>query len=146
MPFSVSQLMRRTFHGSTTNSMQQLAEIDSLQPLPAPFAAAYELCKGIGVSQQWYLNSVQMGRHDLATDILSDRLSMPAVHIGHAAHSISEFISPADISWMMMDAMDLCYMIVERYNNDRLFSQVSKDYYDISFSRWRRSLHECDEK
>ncbi len=122
------------------------AEIDSLQPLPPPFAAAYELCKNIGVSQKWYLNSVKMGRSDLATDVFSGGLSMPAVLVGNAAHAIPDILSPADISWVMIDAMDLCYMIVERYNDDRLFSQISNDFYDIKFRRWQKSLHRWDEK
>ena len=42
--------------------------------------------------------------------------------------------------------MDLCYMIVERYNDDRLFSQISRDYYDIKFPRWQKSLHKWEEK
>ena len=122
------------------------AEIDSLQPLPPPFAAAYELCKNIGVSQKLYLNSVKMGRSELATDVFSGGLSMPAVLVGNAAHAIPDILFPAHIGWVMMDAMDLCYMIVERYNDDRLFSQISKDFYDIKFRRWRKSLHRWDEK
>lgn len=122
------------------------AEIESLQPLPPSFAAAYELCKNKGVSQKWYLNSVQMGRADLATNVFRDGLSMPAVLVGSAAHSIPEFLSPADISWVMIDAMDLCYMIVERYNDDKLFSQISEDFYDIKYHRWQKSLHKWGEK
>ena len=121
-------------------------ELDSLQPLPAPFATAYELCKNIGVSQRWNLNSVRMRRCQVATDVFSDGLSMPAVLIGNAAHAIPEIFSPADINWAMMDAMDLCNMIVERYDDDRLFSQISKDYYDIKFPRWRRLHHEWEAK
>ena len=82
-------------------------EIDSLQPLPPPFAAAHELCKNIGVSQKWCLNSIQMGGGNLATDVFSNGLSMPAVLVGNAAHSVPEFLFPADISWVIMDAMDL---------------------------------------
>lgn len=112
------------------------AEIDSLQSLISSFATAYELCKKVGVSQKWYLNSVMMGRNDLATDVFSDSLSMPAILVGNAARFISDILSSADISWVMVDVMDLCYMIVERYNDDRLFSYISNDYYDIKFHRW----------
>ena len=117
-------------------------ELDSLQPLPAPFATAYEICKNTCVSQKWNLNSVRMTRSQVATDVFSDGLSMPAVLIGNAAHAIPELISPADINWAMMDAMDLCYMIVERYDDDKLFFQISKDYYDIKFPRWTKLCHE----
>ena len=113
-------------------------ELDSLQPLPAPFATAFTLCKNIGVSQKWYLNAIRMRRSDLASDVFSDGLSMPAVLIGNAAHAIPEILSPADISWAMMDAMDLCHMIVERYDDDRLFSLITKDYYDIKYRQWRK--------
>lgn len=87
-----------------------------------------------------------MGEGDLAMEVISNGLSMPAVLVGNAAHSIPEFLSPADISWVIMDAMDLCYMIVERYYDDRLFSQILKDFYDIKYHRWQKSLHEWDEK
>lgn len=113
-------------------------ELDSLQPLPAPFATAYTLCKNTGVSQKWYLNAVRMRRSDLATEVFSDGLSMPAVLIGNAAHAIPEILSLADISWAIMDAMDLCHMIVERYDDDKLFSQITKDYYDIKYRQWRK--------
>lgn len=121
-------------------------ELDSLQPLPAPFAAAYEVCKKSGVSQKWNLNSVRMMRSQVATDVFSGGLSMAAVLIGNAAHTIPELFSPADINWAIMDAIDLCYMIVERYDDDTLFSQISKDYYDIKFPRWNRLCHEWVEK
>ena len=82
----------------------------------------------------------------MATDVFSNGLSMPAVLVGNATHSVPEFLFPADISWVIMDAMDLCYMIVERYYDDRLFSQISKDFYDINYYRWQKLLHERDEK
>ena len=117
------------------------AEIDSLQSLTSSFAAAYEICTNVGVSQKWYLNSVMMGRNDLATDVFSNGSSMPAILVGNAAHFISDILSSADISWVVVDVLDLCYMIVERYNDERLFSQISNDYYDIKFPRWQQYLH-----
>ena len=120
------------------------AEIDSLQSLTSSFAAAYELCTNVGVSQKWYLKSVMMGRNDLATDVFSNGSSMTAILVGNAAHFISDILSSADIIWVVVDVMDLCYMIVERYNDDRLFSQISNDYYDIKLARWQQYLHKME--
>ena len=121
-------------------------ELDSLQPLPAPSATAYTHCKNNSVSQKWYLNALRMRRSDLATDVVSDGMSMPAVLIGNAAHAIPEILSAADINWAMMDAFDLCHMIVERYDDDRLFSQITKDYYDIKYWQWHKLLIKWEQK
>ena len=71
---------------------------------------------------------------------------MPAVLIGNAAHAIPEILSAADINWAMMDAFDLCHMIVERYDEDRLFSQITKDYYDIKYRQWHKLLMKWEQK
>lgn len=113
-------------------------EINALQPLPSPFAAAYELCKDKGVSQKWYLNSVRMERGDLATDVFSGGLSMPAVLIGNAAHAIPELLSLDDINAAIWDGIDLCKVIVRNYNDDRLFSQISDDNCASKSRSWQR--------
>ena len=69
-----------------------------------------------------------MARGNLATEVFSGGLSMPAVLIGNAAHAIPEILSPADIDRAMFDAIGLCSMIVERYDDDELFSQITEDY------------------
>ena len=40
----------------------------------------------------------------------------------------------------MVDAFDLCHMIVDRYKDDKLFSQIPKDYYDLKSRVWAK-LH-----
>jgi len=93
-------------------------ELDCLRPLPPPFAEAYDVCKGRGVSQKWYLNSVRMRRSGLATDVFRGGASMPAVLIGDAGHAVPDFLSSGGINWAMMDAIDLCSMMVQRYDDD----------------------------
>ena len=59
---------------------------------------------------------------------------MSAVLIGNAAHAIPEIYAPDDINSAIVDAFDLCHMIVDRYNDDKLFSQIPKVYYDINIA------------
>ena len=117
---------------------EEIDEIESLRPLPHPFDVAYNLCKAGGVSQKWKLHSVQGSA--LQTDIMRKGLSMPAVLIGNAAHAIPETFSPGDISNAMADAVSLCSMIVERYDDDKLFSTISEDYYRLKYPIWRKLL------
>jgi len=114
-------------------------ELDCLRPLPPPFAEAYDVCKGRGVSQKWYLNSVRM-RSGLATDVFRGGASMPAALIGDAGHAVPDFLSSGGINWAMMDAIDLCSMIVQRYDDDEQFSRIAKDFYDLRH-RWWQKVH-----
>ena len=115
-------------------------ELDSLQPLPDPFDVAYKLCRSGGVSQKWRLHCVRLRspRNMLPTEVERDGLSMPAVLIGNAAHAIPETLSAGDISCAMMDAVDLCRMIVERYDTDVFFNRISKDFYKLKYNYWRK--------
>lgn len=88
------------------------------------------------VSLKIYLNAVRMCRGDLATEVFSNGLSMPAVLIGDAAHAIPQVMSAYTINQTIWDAFQLCSMIVDRYDNDMLFSRITKDFYDAMFGRW----------
>lgn len=120
-------------------------EIGSLQPLPPPFAAAYNFCKTAGLSQKWYLNCVRMRRSDCDITVSRCGVTVPAVLVGNAAHAVPEIYSPADINWALTDSVELCRMIVERYDDDKLFSQISKDFYDLRCRSWHRKLQSWEE-
>lgn len=123
---------------------EEIDEIHSQQSLPHPFDIAYKLCKAGSVSQKWRLHSVQ--RSPLTTDVTRGVLSMPAVLIGNAAHTIPETFSPGDISKAMADAVSLCSMIRERYDDDESFSSISADFYRLKYPVWRHLLHTWENK
>lgn len=120
-------------------------EIDFLQPLAPPFDEAYDMCKSQGVSQKWHLNSVRIERDDLTTDSINGKASIPTVLIGDAGHAVPEYLSPGAINWAMMDAIDLCSMIVQRYDDDELFSRIAKDFYDLRHRWWQKVLFDWEE-
>ena len=74
-----------------------------------------------------------MGRSDLATGVSSNGVSMHAVLIVKAAHAIS----PTDVNRAMWDAVNICSIIVNRYDDNGLLSQVTKAFEDIEFRRWQ---------
>lgn len=115
-------------------------EMESLQPLPRPLALAYDICKTNSVSQKKAPNAVRVQRSEFPTNVPGDNPNVPLVLLGDAAHAIPSEISSADINTAMMDAHDLCCMIVERYDNDSLFSRIPEDYYDFKFRSWH-NLH-----
>ena len=124
-------------------------EIDSLQPLPAPLAAAYDLCRNAGSSQKWHLTAVGQkifNEFQMTTKVVSGGLSLPAVLIGDAAHAIPIALSRGDINDAVYDALDLCRMIVERYDDDELFARVPDDYYDWRTRRWGDLRKEWEER
>ena len=121
-------------------------EIDSLQPLAPPFGVAYDICKDVGVSQKINLLSVQMAKRELKTAVTSHGLNLPAVLIGDAAHAIPETLSSRDINSTIRDAVILCSMIVDRYEDDVLFSLIPKDYYATGHIIWANLGREWEEK
>ena len=52
--------------------------------------------------------------------------TMPAVLIGDAAHAVPEDFSPGDIVRASWDAIDLCSMIVLRYDDDKLSFSIPR--------------------
>ena len=113
-------------------------EIDSLLPLPPPFEKAYKLCTSSGIHRRSSLNCVRTGGRELTTEINRDNLTMPAVLIGDAAHAIPEMFSPADINRALWDAIELCCMIVERYDDDDTFSTIPEDFYASQSVHWQK--------
>lgn len=65
---------------------------------------------------------------------------MPAVLIGDAAHALPDSLAPGGINWALMDAIDLCAMIVQRYDDDEQFSRIAEDFYDLRHPWWQK-LH-----
>ncbi|KAL8640382.1 MAG: hypothetical protein Q9226_008756, partial [Calogaya cf. arnoldii] len=110
---------------------------NSLHPT---LAMAFDCCKHSGVSQKWLLNAIRFERRDYPTEVFRGETSMPAVLIGDAAHARPGIFAPDDMSWAMLDAFDLCHLIVERYKDDKLFLSIPYDYYDLKARRWER-LH-----
>ena len=124
-------------------------EIHCLQPLPAPLALAYELCKAAGVSHKYRLLAVrhrgEYGPQPI-TEVIAGELRLPTVLIGGAAHAIPTTFSRGDINDAIYDALDLCRMIVERYHNDELFARLPEDYYHWRSRRWQDLRREWEER
>lgn len=70
---------------------------------------------------------------------------MPAVLIGDAGHAVPDFLYPGGINLAMMDAIDLCSMIVQRYYDDEQFSRIAKDFYDLRHRWWQKVLFDWEE-
>lgn len=70
---------------------------------------------------------------------------MPAVLIGDAGHAVPDMLSPGAINWAMIDAIDLCSMIVQRYDDDELFSRIAMDFYDLKHRWWQKVLFDWEE-
>lgn len=122
-------------------------EIENMKPLPPPFAKAYNRYNSNQISQKFYLNAVRRDRSekiDLSTEIFRQSLSMPAVLIGNAAHSVPEILSPGAINWAMIDAIDLCSMIVQRYDDDQRFSKISRDFSNLKQRSWQTTLFDWE--
>lgn len=71
---------------------------------------------------------------------------MSAVLIGNAAHIIPEILSSDDINWAMSDALELCRMIVDRYDYDKLFSRIANDFYAKRLDIWHGLRTSWEEK
>lgn len=84
------------------------------------------------------MNCVRTGGRELTTEVFRDELAMPAVLIGDAAHAVPEFYSATDINQALWDAIDLCSMIVKRYDDDQLFSTIAQDFYASKSVRWQK--------
>lgn len=123
---------------SYTFDLMIAAELDSLHPLPSPFTTAYSHCiaRERVLSQKQHLAGVRVGLGDLTTDHFKGAVSMPTVLIGDAAHAIPRNYSVGSINWAMMDAVDLCSMIVQRYDDDESFSRISRDFYNLKYRTW----------
>ena len=113
-------------------------EIDSLLPLPHPFDRAYELCKSFGISRKRPMNCVRTEGRELTNYVGRGGLTMPAVLIGNAAHAVPEDFPDDHINRALWDAIDLCTMIVERYDDDRLFSTIGQDFYALNSVFWQK--------
>ena len=124
---------------------EEIDKIKSLQSLPHPFDIAYDLCKAGSVSQKWRHHAVRAV--PLPPEVMRQGISIPAVLIGNAAHAIPETFSPDDISNAMVDAINLCSMIVERFDDDdKSFSSIPADFYQFGRPVWNRLLREWEGK
>ena len=112
-------------------------EIQSLGPLPSPIDLAFHYCKARAIGQKWQLNAIRMGMQQLAPEVVRNGMSMPAVLIGNAAHALPDICSAGSINAVISDAMKLCDMIVDRYENNQAFARIPEDHHSGRVSYWQ---------
>lgn len=65
---------------------------------------------------------------------------MSAVVFGNAAHAVPDVFPPNAFNRVIMNAVDLGAVIVQRYDDDEILPRISGNYYDLQHCYWRIKL------